>query len=116
MSTRTAVRLFTVIAYREGLQQKLQLILGISISMTDALPQQICQRCARCIRAAAELRVKAHENQDWYLRRKKRTKNTTGDDASPSTVKSRPAAKRTLAPRSLSMCKDAEEGESAPGK
>ena len=36
--------------------------LGISISMTDGLPQQICQRCAPYIQAAAEFRVKAHDS------------------------------------------------------
>ena len=40
MSTGTAVRLFTVFAYREELQQKLQHILGISIFMTDGLDLQ----------------------------------------------------------------------------
>lgn len=112
-STFKAVRLYTITAEREKLKEKLEIILGISISVADGLPQQICQRCARCIRGAAELRAKAHESQGWYLR-KKRTKDTAGDDASPNTLQSRPPAKRRLAPRCLDM--GTEEDKSVPGK
>lgn len=110
--------LFGNVAQRDGLQEKLQTILGLttSRSSSDGAPQYICRSCTRIVEAAADLRMKALTNQAWYQRNKKRTKDTSGDGASPFTVQSRTPSKRALPPRRLQMEHEHEQSESISGK
>ena len=103
-SRKKALHLFSTSGIKENLKEKLEVILDITICMVDGLPQRICQRCARCVRGALELREKAKESQIWYRhQRNKRAKDSSGDGASPHTIHSQPPSKRALTPRRLQM-------------
>ena len=98
------VSLFSPENIKSNLASRMSGLLEVPISKGDDLPDCVCRACKgkfitvetklESLRALAKSSYKAQTYPEQQPSSRKRTKDTSGTDASPCTTKSRPAAKR----------------------
>ena len=113
IENNTYKQLFSNKAVQEDLPGRLSSVLGLPVNHTDGLSKLICVSCVKKLRSSEAFRSPASHS---YLKQgfnqqvppltvagsspvrqgvRKRSKDTSGTDASPFTVQSRPSAKKS---------------------
>ena len=103
--------LFSSKALKEDIPGRLSLALDLPVSDSDGLSKIVCLSCIKNIKSIEVFRLLARRSYQKQVSKeqlpsspvrsapKKRTKDTSGSDASPFTVSSRPSAKSTVGVR-----------------
>ena len=107
IQNRRYKHLFSSKALKEDIPGRLSLALDLPVSDSDGLSKIVCLSCIKKIESIEVFRLLARRSYQKQVSKeqlpsspvrsapKKRTKDTSGSDASPFTVSSRPSAKRS---------------------